>query len=120
MIVDDSPTVRKLVSMKLGKFGHRVITAVDGVDALAKMTEEIPDLILIDVAMPRIDGYQLCKLIKNNVTTQNVPIVMLSGKDGLLDKVRGKMAGASDYMTKPFEPETLLQTVNQHCGIQSN
>jgi twitching motility two-component system response regulator PilG len=120
MIVDDSPTVRKLVSMKLGKFGHRVITAVDGIEALAKMTEEVPDLILIDVAMPRIDGYQLCKLIKNNLTTKDVPIVMLSGKDGLLDKVRGKMAGASDYMTKPFEPETLLQTVNQHCGIQSN
>lgn len=118
MIVDDSPTVRKLVSMKLGKSGHRVIAAVDGVDALAKITEEVPDLILLDVVMPRLDGYQLCKLIKSNETTKHVPIVMLSGKEGLVDKVRGKMAGATTFLTKPFEPETLLKTVNEHCGIQ--
>lgn len=118
MIVDDSPTVRKLVSMKLGKSGHRVIAAVDGIDALAKITEEVPDLILLDVIMPRLDGYQLCKLIKSNETTKHVPIVMLSGKEGLVDKVRGKMAGATTFLTKPFEPETLLKTVNEHCGIQ--
>ncbi|GEM_PF-2459756 len=120
MVVDDSPTVRKLVSLKLEKFGHSVISAVDGMDALAKMSEETPDLILLDITMPRLDGYQLCKLIKGNESTKHVPVVMLSGKDGFFDKIRGRMAGASTYLTKPFEPEVLLQTVNEHCGIKSN
>lgn len=119
MIVDDSPTVRKLVAMKLGKCGHRVIAAVDGVDALTKIMEEVPDLILLDVTMPRLDGYQLCKLIKNNETTKHVPVVMLSGNEGLVDKVRGKMVGATTFLTKPFEPDVLLQTVNAHCGTQN-
>jgi len=120
MVVDDSPTVRKLVSLKLEKFGHSVISAVDGMDALAKMSEETPDLILLDITMPRLDGYQLCKLIKGNESTKHVPVVMLSGKDGFFDKIRGRMAGASTYLTKPFEPEVLLQTVNDYCGIKSN
>lgn len=119
MIVDDSPTVRKLVSMKLGKSGHRVIAAVDGIDALAKITEEVPDLILLDVTMPRLDGYQLCKLIKNNETTKHVPVIMLSGNEGLVDKVRGKMAGATTFLMKPFEPDVLLKTVNTYCGVHN-
>lgn len=119
MIVDDSPTVRKLVSMKLGKSGHRVIAAVDGIDALAKITEEVPDLILLDVTMPRLDGYQLCKLIKNNETTKHVPVIMLSGNEGLVDKVRGKMAGATTFLMKPFEPDVLLKTVNTYCGLHN-
>jgi twitching motility two-component system response regulator PilG len=116
MIVDDSPTVRKLVTIKLEKQGHRVIPAVDGMEALAMLNEDLPDLILLDITMPRMDGYQLCKLVRANPTMKHIPIVMLSGKDGFFDKVRGKMAGSTAYLTKPFEPETLLRVVAEHCG----
>jgi twitching motility two-component system response regulator PilG len=116
MVVDDSPTVRKLIMGKLEKHGHRVIAAVDGMDALSKINEDVPDLILLDVTMPRLDGYQLCKLVKNNAKTKHVPVVMISGKDGFFDKVRGRMAGSTAYITKPFGPETLLQTVDTYCG----
>ena len=115
LVVDDSPTVRKLVAITLEKQGHRVITASDGMEALAKINEQIPDLIFLDVTMPRIDGYQLCKLIKKNQDTRHVPVVMLSGKDGLFDKMRGRMAGSTRYLTKPFEPQVLLQVVDEHC-----
>ncbi len=115
MVVDDSPTVRKLITGKLEKHGHRVVVAVDGMDALAKINEEKPDLILLDVTMPRLDGYQLCKLIRQNPATKQVPVVMISGKDGFFDKVRGRMAGSTAYITKPFGPETLLQTVATYC-----
>ncbi|MEP6923130.1 MAG: response regulator [Pyrinomonadaceae bacterium] len=116
MVVDDSPTVRKLIVGKLEKHGHRVIAAVDGIDALSKLYETIPDLILLDVTMPRLDGYQLCKQIKANAKTKHVPVVMISGKDGFFDKVRGRMAGSTAYITKPFGPETLLQTVDNYCS----
>lgn len=115
MVVDDSPTVRKLITGKLEKHGHRVTVAVDGMDALAKINEEKPDMILLDVTMPRLDGYQLCKLIKQNPATKQIPVVMISGKDGFFDKVRGRMAGSTAYITKPFGPETLLQTVETYC-----
>ena len=115
MVVDDSPTVRKLVTIKLEKHGHRVVSAVDGMDALSKLSEEIPNLILLDVTMPRLDGYQLCKIIKANAAYKHIPVVMLSGKDGFFDKVRGRMAGSAAYITKPFEPETLLSTVDEYC-----
>lgn len=115
MVVDDSPTVRKLITGKLEKHGHTVVVAVDGMDALAKINEEKPDLILLDVTMPRLDGYQLCKLIRQNPATKQVPVVMISGKDGFFDKVRGRMAGSTAYITKPFGPETLLQTVENYC-----
>jgi CheY-like chemotaxis protein len=115
MVVDDSPTVRKLIVSKLEKYGHRVISAVDGMDALSKINEDVPDLILLDVTMPRMDGYQLCKVVRSNVATKHVPIVMISGKDGFFDKVRGRMAGSTAYITKPFGPDTLLQTVETHC-----
>lgn len=116
MVVDDSPTVRKLIMGKLEKHGHRVVAAVDGMDALSKINENVPDLILLDVTMPRLDGYQLCKLVKNNAKTKHVPVIMISGKDGFFDKVRGRMAGSTAYITKPFGPETLLQTVDTYCG----
>jgi twitching motility two-component system response regulator PilG len=112
--VDDSPTVRKLISSKLEKCGHEVICAVDGMDALEKIEESIPDLILLDITMPRMDGYQVCKQIRSNEATQNIPIVMISGNDGFFDKVRGKMAGTTNYITKPFGPETLMKTVNEY------
>jgi twitching motility two-component system response regulator PilG len=114
LVVDDSPTVRKLISSKLEKCGHEVVCAVDGMDALAKIEEAIPDLILLDITMPRMDGYQVCKLIRSNEATQNIPIVMISGNDGFFDKVRGKMAGTTNYITKPFGPETLMKAVNEY------
>jgi twitching motility two-component system response regulator PilG len=112
LVVDDSPTVRKLISGKLEKSGHEVVCAVDGMDALAKLKEVMPDLILLDITMPRMDGYQVCKLIRSNPTTKDIPIVMISGKDGFFDKVRGRMAGTTGYITKPFGPETLMKALD--------
>lgn len=112
LVVDDSPTVRKLISGKLEKSGHEVFCAVDGMDALAKLEEVVPDLILLDITMPRMDGYQVCKLIRNNPATKDLPIVMISGKDGFFDKVRGRMAGTTGYITKPFGPETLMKALD--------
>lgn len=114
LVVDDSPTIRKLISLKLQKCGHETICAVDGVDALEKINDVVPDLVLLDITMPRMDGYQVCKLIRGNEATKDVPVVMISGKDGFFDKVRGKMVGTSDYITKPFGPETLMRTVNEY------
>ena len=114
LAVDDSPTIRKLVSMTMEGQGYRVVVASDGIEALAILKDENPDLILCDVAMPKLDGYQLCKIIKNSTDTKHIPVVMLSGKDGLFDKVRGKMAGCSNYITKPFEPDLLISEVRKY------
>ena len=116
LVVDDSPTVRKLISGKLEKCGHEVVCAVDGLDALEKINELMPDLILLDITMPRMDGYQVCKMIRSNETTKDVPVVMISGKDGFFDKVRGRMAGTTGYITKPFGPETLMKTVETYLS----
>lgn len=116
LVVDDSPTVRKLIAGKLEKCGHEVICAVDGLDALQKMGELTPDLILLDITMPRMDGYQVCKMIRGNDSTKDVPVVMISGKDGFFDKVRGRMAGTTGYITKPFGPETLMKTVETYLN----
>jgi twitching motility two-component system response regulator PilG len=112
LVVDDSATVRKLISGKLEKSGHEVVCAVDGMDALAKLDEAAPDLILLDITMPRMDGYQVCKMIRSNPVTKNIPVVMISGKDGFFDKVRGRMAGTTGYITKPFGPETLMKALD--------
>ncbi|HEY0429665.1 MAG TPA: response regulator [Pyrinomonadaceae bacterium] len=114
LVVDDSATVRRLISGKLEKCGHEVICAIDGVDALEKLKEISPDLILLDINMPRMDGYQVCKLIRGNEEMKDTPIVMISGKDGFFDKVRGRMAGTTGYITKPFGPETLMKTVETY------
>ena len=114
LVVDDSATVRKLISGKLEKSGHEVICAADGIDALEKIKEFVPDLILLDIMMPQLDGYQVCKLIRGNAATKDVPVVMISGKDGFFDKVRGRMAGTTGYITKPFGPETLMKTVEAY------
>jgi twitching motility two-component system response regulator PilG len=114
LAVDDSPTIRKLVSMTMEGQGYRVVVASDGIEALAILKDEHPDLILCDVAMPKLDGYQLCKIIKQSTDTKHIPVVMLSGKDGLFDKVRGKMAGCSNYITKPFEPDILISEVRKY------
>lgn len=119
LVVDDSPTVRKIVAITLERQGYRVLTAPGGMEGLAKLNEAIPDLILLDINMPQMDGYQLCKLIKSNGVTKHVPVVMLSGKGGFFNKVRGRMAGATEYLTKPFEPAALLQVVDKHCRRNS-
>jgi twitching motility two-component system response regulator PilG len=118
LVVDDSATIRKLVSVTLSRYGYRVAEASNGMEALARMNEVVPDLILLDITMPQMDGYQLCRLIKGNDLTKAVPVVMLSGKDGFFDKMRGRMVGASEYLTKPFEPHLLLQTVDKHCALR--
>ncbi len=115
LVVDDSPTIRKLVSMTLEKYGHRVLTAGNGLDAVNKLKEVVPDLILSDITMPHMDGYQLCKAIRGNAVTKKVPVIMLSGKDGIFDKLRGRMVGATAYITKPFDAESLLQLIDMHC-----
>jgi len=114
LVVDDSPTVRKLIAGKLEKSGHDVYCSNDGVEAMERLQNLVPDLILLDITMPRMDGYQVCKLIRTNEATKNVPVVMISGKDGFFDKVRGRMAGTSGYITKPFGPETLMKAVETY------
>lgn len=114
LVVDDSATVRKLISGKLEKSGHAVLCAVDGMDAMEKIEANVPDLILLDITMPRMDGYTVCKMIRTNERTKDIPVVMISGKDGFFDKVRGRMAGTTGYITKPFGPETLMKTVESY------
>ncbi|MEP7212870.1 MAG: response regulator [Acidobacteriota bacterium] len=116
LIVDDSPTVRKLIAGKLEKCGHDVVCAGDGVEAIECLEDLVPDLVLLDITMPRMDGYQVCKMIRSNTATQDVPVVMISGKDGFFDKVRGRMAGTTGYITKPFGPETLMKAVETYLS----
>ena len=118
LVVDDSPTVRKLISGKLEKCGHSVYCAEDGVQAMGQLSSMVPDLILLDINMPRMDGYQVCKLIRTNDETKDVPVVMISGKDGFFDKVRGRMAGTSGYITKPFGPETLMKAIETYLKVE--
>lgn len=119
MVVDDSPTICRLVTITLERDGYQVISASDGFEAIAKLNDGLPDMILLDITMPRMDGYQLCKTIKGNPETEFIPVIMLSGKDGFIDKVRGRMVGSDDYITKPFEPAVLLQYVSKYLN-QSN
>ncbi len=114
LVVDDSATVRKLISGKLEKGGHEVFCAEDGVQALELLQHLKPDLILLDIAMPRMDGYQVCKQIRATSSIKDVPVIMISGKDGFFDKMRGKMAGCSDYITKPFGPEALMKSLGTY------
>jgi twitching motility two-component system response regulator PilG len=115
LVVDDSPTIQKVVSVTLEAHGHEVVTASDGMEALAKLRTLKPDLVLLDITMPHMDGYQLCRILRSNDLTRQVPIVMLSGKDGLFDKMRGRMAGAASYITKPFAPSALPPLIDKYC-----
>lgn len=119
LVVDDSPTIRRLVALTLEKHGYQVQVAPGGAEALEMLHQLIPALILLDITMPQMDGYQLCRLIKDNDRLNQVPVVMLSGKDGLFDKARGRMAGAQEFITKPFDPSQLVQMVNGFCGAQA-
>ena len=120
LAVDDSPTIRKLVAMTLEREGFEVITAADGLEALQLLSEHMPDIILSDVNMPRLDGYKLCRFVKKHDRTKHIPVVMLSGKDGVFDKLRGKMFGCGDYITKPFETADLVDKVRLHTGAYSS
>jgi twitching motility two-component system response regulator PilG len=113
LVIDDSNTIRRSAEIFLGQGGHQVILAEDGFDALAKINDHTPDLVFCDILMPRLDGYQTCAIIKRNPRFAHVPVIMLSSKDGLFDKARGRMVGSEDYLTKPFTKEQLLKAVRQ-------
>jgi len=113
LVIDDSNTIRRSAEIFLKQGGHEVLLAEDGFDALAKVNDFQPHLIFCDILMPRLDGYQTCAIIKRNARFAQVPVVMLSSKDGVFDKARGRMVGAQDYLTKPFTKDQLLQAVGQ-------
>ncbi|WP_346014405.1 response regulator [Rubrivivax gelatinosus] len=111
LVIDDSNTIRRSAEIFLRQGGHEVLLAEDGFDALAKVNDHGPELIFCDILMPRLDGYQTCAIIKRNPRFAQVPVIMLSSKDGLFDKARGRMVGSEDYLTKPFTKEQLLRAV---------
>ena len=111
MVIDDSNTIRRSAEIFLGQAGAQVVLAEDGFDALAKIRDHNPDVIFCDILMPRLDGYQTCAIIKRNPRFAHVPVIMLSSKDGLFDKARGRMVGSEEYLTKPFTKEQLLRAV---------
>ena len=113
MIIDDSKTIRRTAEALLQKEGCEVITAVDGFDALSKIVETNPDIIFVDIMMPRLDGYQTCSMIKNHPEYAQNPVIMLSSKDGLFDKARGRIVGSNEYLTKPFSKEDLFATISR-------
>ena len=114
MVIDDSNTIRRSAEIFLMQAGCQVILAENGFDALAKIADHQPDLIFVDIMMPRLDGYQTCALIKNNQMFKGTPVIMLSSKDGLFDRARGRMVGSDQYLTKPFTKESLLKAVATH------
>ena len=114
LVIDDSNTIRRSAEIFLKQGGYEVLLAEDGFDALSKVNDHLPDLIFCDILMPRLDGYQTCAIIKRNVKFAGVPVIMLSSKDGLFDKARGRMVGSEDYLTKPFTKDQLLQAVEHH------
>jgi twitching motility two-component system response regulator PilG len=116
MVIDDSNTIRRSAEIFLVQAGCKVILAEDGFDALAKIADHQPDVVFVDIMMPRLDGYQTCALIKKNVKFAATPVIMLSSKDGLFDRARGRMVGSNQYLTKPFTKESLLQAVAAHAG----
>lgn len=117
MIIDDSKTIRRTAETLLEKAGCQVVTATDGFDALAKIADTRPDLIFVDIMMPRLDGYQTCALIKNNSEFKSTPVIMLSSKDGLFDKAKGRIVGSDQYLTKPFSKNELLAAIAQHTNV---
>jgi twitching motility two-component system response regulator PilG len=116
MVIDDSNTIRRSAEIFLLQAGCTVILAEDGFDALAKIADHQPDLVFVDIMMPRLDGYQTCALIKQNPALKTTPVIMLSSKDGVFDRARGRLAGSDRYLTKPFTKEALIDAVNQYVG----
>ncbi len=115
MVIDDSKTIRRTAESLLQKAGCEVITATDGFEALAKIADHQPDIIFVDIMMPRLDGYQTCALIKHNQMFRHTPVIMLSSKDGLFDRARGRIVGSEQYLTKPFAREELLDAIRTHA-----
>lgn len=118
MIVDDSNTIRRTAETILSKAGCEVVTAIDGFDSLAKIVDVVPDVIFVDIMMPRLDGYQTCALIKNNNEFKHTPVIMLSSKDGLFDKAKGRIVGADEYLTKPFSKNELFEVLERIVATQ--
>lgn len=119
LVIDDSNTIRRSAEIFLKQGGHEVLLAEDGFDALAKVNDHKPHLIFCDILMPRLDGYQTCAIIKRNTGFAGVPVVMLSSKDGVFDKARGRMVGSQDFLTKPFTKDQLLRAVQQFGVLQN-
>ena len=113
MVIDDSKTIRRTAETLLKKEGCDVVTATDGFEALAKIADHQPQIIFVDIMMPRLDGYQTCALIKNNQLFRSTPVIMLSSKDGLFDKAKGRIVGSEQYLTKPFTREELLSAIRR-------
>lgn len=116
LVIDDSNTIRRSAEIFLKQGGYEVLLAEDGFDALSKVNDHAPDIIFCDILMPRLDGYQTCAIIKRNPKFAGTPVIMLSSKDGLFDKARGRMVGSQDYLTKPFTKDQLLQAVAAHTA----
>ncbi len=114
MVIDDSKTIRRTAENLLKKAGCEVVTATDGFEALSLVADHHPDLIFVDIMMPRLDGYQTCALIKNNKAYSDTPVIMLSSKDGLFDRAKGRLAGSDQYLTKPFSRDELLDAIRRH------
>ncbi len=119
LVVDDSPTIRKIVEIALKRQGVEVISVPSGVIALAAIANTPPQLILLDIMLPKVNGYQICQIIRRNPEYKHIPVVMLSGKDGVFDKVRGRLVGATEYITKPFEPRDLLRVVRKYVALDA-
>lgn len=117
MVIDDSNTIRKSTEAILTKEGYEVLTASDGFEAMSMITDNRPDIIFVDIMMPRLDGYQTCSLIKNNRQFKDTPVVMLSSKDGLFDRARGRIAGSDQHINKPFSREDLIGAIHEHVKI---
>ena len=117
MVIDDSNTIRRSAEIFLNQAGCEVILAQDGFDALSKITDHQHDVVFVDIMMPRLDGYQTCSLIKRNAKYRTTPVIMLSSKDGLFDRARGRMVGSDEYLTKPFTKDTLLTAVREHAAV---
>lgn len=116
LVIDDSKTIRRTAETLLKKAGCEVVTANDGFEALSKITDQNPDVIFIDIMMPRLDGYQTCALIKNNHVYKNTPVILLTSKDGLFDRARGRIVGSDRYLTKPFTKDELLGAIYEHVN----
>ena len=116
LVVDDSKTIRRTAETLLSKEGCQVFTAIDGFDALSKIADHQPDLIFVDIMMPRLDGYETCSLIKHNKIFKDTPVIMLSSKDGLFDRARGRIVGSEQYLTKPFTKDELLGAISNQMN----
>ena len=116
LVIDDSKTIRRTAETLLSKEGCEVFTAIDGFDALSKIADHQPDIVFVDIMMPRLDGYQTCSLIKHNKVFRSIPVIMLSSKDGLFDRARGRIVGSEHYLTKPFTKDELLNAIETHVG----